>query len=318
MRVFARAKPRRRTSRFNQAGRTAEPVTDRARYNRMMSNASVVAVVLAGGDPADRLAVDAGVAAKALVPLGSEPLGSYVLRALRNSPAVSKIVYVGPTNSSLNGLYDVQVPSGQRMVDSLAIGLGAALSQCDNGYVLMLGADVPWVTGDMITRFVANASNTKAADLPGATGHTHGADIGEGRAQLVYPIVTEAAAKDQFPEQKRTYARLKDGKFTGGNLVLMHTEVVPKLLPQIDRVFRARKNPFALAGIFGLDVLFRLVLGTADIASLERRVGSILGAPVRALITTDAALAADVDSPGQLPGTLTPNLPPLPNAGGTQ
>ncbi len=266
-----------------------------------MNHEPVVAVVLAGGDPGDRLAVDAGVAAKALVPLGSEPLGSYVLRALKASPAVSRIVYVGPTNSRLNGLYDVQVASGLRMVDSLALGLGAALSLNASGSVLLLGADIPWVTGAMVTRFVGAAAAATA----------------DGAAQLVYPVVPESAASEQFPEQKRTYAKLKEGKFTGGNLVLMHTALVPKLLPQIDRVFRARKNPFALAGIIGLDVLVRLVLGRADIRSLERRVGTILGAPVRALVTTDAALAADVDSPGQLPGTLTPNLPPLSNVGGT-
>lgn len=283
-----------------------------ARYNRAVNNQAgndgVIAVVLAGGDPGDRLAANAGVAAKALVPLGTEPLGSYILRALRNSPAVSNIVYVGPTNAALNGLYDVQVPSGHRMVDSLALGLGAALSLNQRGHVLMLGADVPWVTGEMVSRFVASAADSTVTD-------TIGSAI---QAQLVYPVVTAAAATEQFPEQKRTFVRLKDGKFTGGNLVLMHTEVVPKLLPVIDRVFRARKNPIALAGIVGLDVLFKVLTGTADIASLEKRVSTILGAPVRALVTTDAALAADVDSPAQLPGTIKPNLPPVPNAGGTQ
>lgn len=266
-----------------------------------MNHDSVVAVVLAGGDPGDRLAVDAGVAAKALVPLGHEPLGSYVLRALQDSPAVSKVVYVGPTNSRLNGLYDVQLPGGHRMVDSLALGLGAALSLSQSGRVLLLGADIPWVSGDMITRFVAAAAATTTTDGP---------------AQLVYPVVPETAATEQFPEQKRTYARLKDGKFTGGNLVLMQTALVPKLIPQIDRVFRARKNPFALAGIVGFDVLLRLLLGRADISRLERRVSAILGAPVRALVTNDAALAADVDSPAQMPGTLTPNLPSPQNVSG--
>ncbi len=271
-----------------------------ARYNRRMNNDTVVAVVLAGGDAGDRLATEAGVEAKALLPLGHEPLGAYVLRALRESNVVSHIVYVGPTNSHLAGLYDVQVPGGQRLVDSLGMGLGAALALPGSGPLLLLGADIPWVTGPMIARFVATAA---AAEGP------------EGPAQLVYPVVREADAAAQFPDQKRTYASLRGGRFTGGNLVYMHRSLAPRLLPQIDRVFRARKNPFALAGIIGVDVLAALLLGVADIARLERRVGRLLGAPVRALITADAALAADVDKPSQLPGTLTPNLPGAHEAG---
>lgn len=261
---------------------------------------SVVAVVLAGGDAGDRLAVDAGVEAKALVPLGDQPLGAYVLRALRASGVVHRVVYVGPTNARLDGLYDHQVPGGERMVDSLALGLGAALAVPGTGPLLLLGADIPWVTGEMISRFV-----TAAASAQGP----------EGPAQLVYPVVRAAAAQAQFPHQKRTYARLKDGRFTGGNLVLLRREMAPALLPQIDRVFRARKNPFALAGLIGADVLLALLLGTANISQLEKRVSRIVNAPVRALITDDAALAADVDSPAQLPGTLTPAMPSAPNPG---
>lgn len=265
-----------------------------------MNDDSVVAVVLAGGDVSDRLANAAGVEAKALVPLGDQPLGAYVLRALRESGVVASTVYVGPTNARLAGLYDLQVPAGHRMVDSLALGLGAGLSVPGTGPLLLLGADIPWVTGAMIARFVAGA---RAATTPA------------GPAQLIYPVVREAAAEAQFPGQKRTYARLKSGKFTGGNLVLLHRELAPALLPQIDRIFRARKNPFALAGIIGLDVLFALLTGQADISQLERRVSGLVGAPVRALITDDAALAADVDKPSQLPGTISPQVPSVPNVG---
>lgn len=261
----------------------------------------VVAVVLAGGDPGDRLASEAGVAAKALLPLGDRPLGAYVLQALRDSGVVGEIVYVGPTDVRLAGLYDVELPGGARLVDSLALGLGAALATPGPEDVLLLGADIPWVTGEAVARFVTAAQ---------------AATTDRGPAALVYPVVTEADARAQFPHQRRTYARLRDGRYTGGNLVLLRRSLVPALLPQIDRVFRARKNPCALAGIVGLDVLAALALGYADIPRLERRVGELLGAPVRALVTHDAALAADVDSPAHLPGTLASDLPSRPGAGG--
>lgn len=253
---------------------------------------AVTAVVLGGGEPGDRMAAEAGVDAKALVALDGKPMGAYVLEALRACPQVERIVYVGPTNVRLRGLYDVAVPSGRRLVDSMALGLGAALGDGVAGRLLVLTADIPWVTGPGLSAFLADAPD----------------------ADLVYPAVTEAASVARFPHQRRTYARLREGRLTGGNAVLLKTEAVPRLLPLMDRAFRARKNPLALAQMFGLDVLASVLLGRARIAELERRLERLSGLRARALVTEDAALAADVDRPSHLPGGLSERRPGLPGA----
>ncbi len=251
------------------------------------SRTSVTAVVLAGGEPGDRLAREAGVEAKALVPLGDRPMGAYVLEALRACPAVGRIVYVGPVNVRLRGLYDVTVPAGARLVDSLAIGLGAGLAQGARARLLVLTADIPWVTGEVFSRFIAQAP---AADL-------------------VYPAVLRRAAEEQFPHQRRTYARLREGALTGGNAVLLEPSAVGPLLPWIDRVFRARKNPLALAGIVGPSVLLALLARRASIEMLERRVSRLVGITARAHLSNDASLSADVDRPAHVPGALTTRRP---------
>lgn len=247
----------------------------------------LVAVVLAGGGPGDRLARAVGAPSKALVPYGARPLGEYVLAALRGSGVVDRTVLVGETHGRFAGLYDVNVPSGARLVDSLALGLGAALAQVPAADdVLLVTADVPWLTPEAVKRFVVAARAMEGAD--------------GGRAQLVYPVVERADAEAQFPGQRRTYAGLEDGHFTGGNLVLVTRGVVPALLPLIDRVFSNRKNPLALAGIVGPGTLARFLLGRARVAQLEARVSALLGAAARALPTRDACLAADVDDPRHL------------------
>ena len=256
------------------------------------SREAITAVVLAGGEVGDRMAADAGVEAKALVPLAGKPMGAYVLEALRGCAAVGRIVYVGPVNVRLRGLYDVSVPAGRRLVDSLALGVGAALAQAPEARLLVLTADIPWVTSNGLAAFIDAVPD----------------------ADLVYPAVTEAASSAQFPHQRRTYARLREGRLTGGNAVLMAPAAVPKLLPLIDAAFRARKNPLALAGLFGVDVLLALLLGRAGIGQLERRLERISGIRARALVTDDAALAADVDRPGHLPGALDERHPGLPGA----
>lgn len=252
----------------------------------MSPEEGVVAVVLAGGAASDRVAATAGVATKALVPFGGRPLASYVLTALQNSGVVDDVVYVGPTNSALDGLYDRTVASGDSLYASFSAGLNAALTgPPPAGNVLLITADLPWVTGRIIRRFVAAALKAEQA--------------GE-RAALVYPVVTKESAQAQFPDQKRTYARLREGSFTGGNAVLIDPKAVPKLLPLINRVYGARKNPLALAGIVGIDVLIALLLGRATLPGLETRVAKLLSTPVRALVSDDAALASDVDEPSQL------------------
>lgn len=253
----------------------------------------LTAVVLAGGGAGDAVAAAAGVEAKALLPVSGRPLAAFVLDALTGSGRVDEVVYVGPGAAQLGGYDLVPVPSGRRFEDSLALGLGAALGRGARE-VLVATADVPWVTPDAVARFVDGAR---------ALG-----------AQLVYPVVAEADMAREFPEQRRTYARLRDGRFTGGNLALVAAEAVPALLPLVSRAFAARKDPLRLAALVGLGVLLRLVTGTATIATLEARVGRLLGVSARALRTADASVAADVDRLDHLPGVLDPAQPQWRNA----
>lgn len=254
-----------------------------------VGEATVTAVVLAGGEASDALAKDLAVEAKALLPIGPWPMGAYVLAALRAAPAIADIVYVGPVDARFAGMYDVAVPSGARITDSFALGLGAAMGRARGEKFLVITADIPFVDGDIISRFLGSAPD----------------------ADLVYAIVPEEAARARFPYQERTYVRLQGGRFTGGNVVLLSAAVVPKLLAVLERLFRARKNPASLASILGVDVLLRLLLGTAKLPMLEGRASAILGAEARALVSDDAELAADVDRPAHMPGGLTERLPVL-------
>ncbi|MBW6457106.1 MAG: NTP transferase domain-containing protein [Trueperaceae bacterium] len=273
----------------------------------MEPSTPLVAVVLAGGDRDDRLAATVGAASKALVPLRDVPMGAYVAHALRRSGVVDHIIWVGETDGLIRRLVDVELPGGQRMVDSLSLGLGAALGWAigvgrrqrapgDAGSgpeprLLVVSADLPWWDAEGVEAFVTHAP---AVDL-------------------VYPVVREADALARFPDQPRTYARLRDGRFTGGNALLLSTKAVTRLLPLVDAAFHARKRPWALAQLVGFRTLLALLTGTARISAIEARVEKLLGMTARAFITSDATIAADVDDPAHLPATL--GLPQFPSLG---
>jgi len=238
------------------------------------------AVVLAGGDASDPLAAHAGVPQKAHVPVGGRSLASLVLAALGQAASVSHIVYVGSPPSDLAKPPDWQVAAGRQFSDSVALGLGAALAATPGQRLLICTADLPWLTGAAVDRFVAAAG-----------------------ADLNYPVIPRAVSEEQFPTQKRTWVRLRQGQVTGGNLALISPDVVPDLLLLTDRFFAARKNPLALGSLLGFGTLVSFLRGRTDLPALEERVSGLLGWSARAVFVSDAGLGADVDTPGQLPAT---------------
>lgn len=234
---------------------------------------TVTAVVLAAGAQ-DALATAHGVAARALMPYKGRPLIGYVLAALAQVPEVSKVVVVGALPEGSRGQVSAHVRGGESFLESFKLGVEAAQQQASAAPLLLVTADLPWLTAAAVSDFLAQAAGS----------------------DLAYPVVRREVARAQFPQQKRTYATLKDGAFTGGNMVWLEPHILPALLPFIDNLYARRKNPFYLARLLGADLLLRLLTGQLRVAFAERRVAKILGAQVRAVITPFAGVAADVDA----------------------
>lgn len=211
--------------------------------------------------------------AKALVPFGGKPLACYVLEALQATPAVGAVLYVGTSPTpAVKGL-----EPGATFLESFQRGVQAALKGRPER-ILVLTADLPWLNPEALTAFLASAPD----------------------AELVYPIIAEASARAQFPAQRRTFVRLKEGRFTGGNLMLLKPAAVAALEPFIGRAYAGRKNPLVLAQLLGVDVIFRLLLGRLDLPAIEARAERVLGCTVRAVVTEHASIGADVDKPEHL------------------
>jgi GTP:adenosylcobinamide-phosphate guanylyltransferase len=239
----------------------------------------VVAIVLGGGNRQDALALHAGVEAKGLVPFQGKPLGLHVLEALHRCFLVRSSIYVGPVTTAMSSLVQQVVPSGTSYADSLRVGLEAASRLVTGSQrLLIVTADLPWLTPSALEAFI---TASPAADI-------------------VYPVVRKEDALEQFPEQRRTFVRLREGAFTGGNLLLLTRPAVPKLLPFVDRAYRARKNPLALAALVGPFTLVRFLLGRLSLQGLEARVSQLIGVRAQVFVAEDASVGADVDKPAHL------------------
>ena len=235
-----------------------------------MNGKQLDVVVLAGGKPGDPLAVAHNVPVKALIPINGHAMSWYVLKALRSSGMVNRIVYVGPSVHELESLYDIHLPARGEMLSNLEAGLRALP---DSSRVLVATADIPLLTPEAVQDVVSRDAGTGVA----------------------YPVISKIACERAFPGGRRTYAKLREGTFTGGNLFLLEPGLVGAFMPKLKQVIANRKNPLAIAGLIGLDTLFKFPFGMLQIPELEQKVSRILSVPARILITEFAEIGFDVD-----------------------
>jgi molybdopterin-guanine dinucleotide biosynthesis protein A len=240
----------------------------------------MIAVVLAGGPPDALVAAEPELANKAFLPIGGIALVERTIAPLRATPGVERIIAVAPpsahASSALADADEIRA-DGPSIADSLRSGI-AGLDP--DALVLVSAADLPVLTVVAIEEFW---------DLAVASG-----------ADVVYACVEQRAHLAKFPAVPHTWAKLKDGTFCGGGAIALRPRAFPALAVFLDRLGNARKNPAALATIFGWDVVTKYALGRLSIAEAERRAGKLLGAPVVAAICRYPEIAVNVDRPSDV------------------
>lgn len=233
------------------------------------------AIVLAGGPADDVSRGFPGAPNKAFVPIAGATLVERTIASLRSSPRVARIAAVAPRSefmsASLRGADEVR-EAGATMTDSLRCGL-AGLDP--DGLLLVAASDLPVLSREAIDEFVTLAT---------AAG-----------ADLVYSCVERADHEAKYAGIPHTWAALSGGTYCGGGLVALRPRVFPSLARVLGRLGNARKNPVALATIFGPGVLARYALRRLRIEHAERRASELLGARVATARCTHPEIAVNVD-----------------------
>lgn len=234
----------------------------------------MTAIVLAGGGPDEVSAMQPGAPNKAFVRIGGVALVERVLRALRESASIDRIVVVAPPQmhgDSALALADECRADGTRIRESLRNGL-AGLPPDDA--VLVVTSDLPVLTPQAVDDFVARARSV-------------GGEIGYGCLERRVHLAA-------FPHVPHTWARLRDGTYCGGGLVALRPRALAALEHFIEQLGAARKKPWRLASLFGPRVLLKYVSGRLTIADAERRARE-LGVDARAVPSSYAETAVNVD-----------------------
>ncbi|TYP51658.1 nucleotidyltransferase family protein [Thermosediminibacter litoriperuensis] len=236
------------------------------------------ALILAGSGGSEKLKESEG--AKALVKINGREMILYILDALKKLDYIEKIVIVGPQEKlgSLKTVKDVVVvEESDSIVENIELGLELFT---DDEEILILTCDIPMVTAEAIDDFVK-----KAKDLD---------------ADFCYPIIRREDTERKYPGVKRTYVRVREGTFTGGNVVLVRAGSAKRCIKRVGEFFAYRKNPWKLAGILGFSIVLKFMLGQLTIPEIEERVHEIFGIKARAVISSFPEIGSDVDKESDL------------------
>jgi len=237
----------------------------------------VPAIVMAGGSVSPEFAAASGVNKRCLLKHGERTLLETVVEALRGSSVVAPIFVVG----------DVSVPDGVEGIaegDGFVANLFRGLDRCrDWAQVIVATSDMPFITPETVSRFAGEALAMNA--------------------DLVYPIVPVDVCKRAYPTMHRTSLPLREGRFTGGNMVLLRPKAFLDQRQYIDSAYALRKKPLRLAMMLGPAITAAVAAsvltnsGLVRLATLEEAGSRLLHAQARALIMDDPAIATDIDRP---------------------
>jgi len=212
---------------------------------------------------------------KCLIEINKKTLIEYVIDALRNANDIGKIVVVGPKEDiagAVMGKVDDIIDSEGSIVENLMKGIRYFDK---DEHLLVCTADIPLITPATINGFVSKCKETKG--------------------DFCYPVVEKSLNVKLYPELERTYVKVKEGTFTGGNIVYIKSSVIQSSLPLIEKMVNYRKSPLKMARVFGFWFFVKLLLGRLSIEDAEKKVFNILNIKAKCIISEHPEIANDVD-----------------------
>lgn len=238
------------------------------------------AIILAGGEKRKQFLNLSHQPYEALIEIAGQPMVTFVANALAACGAVRRIFIVGPEAALRQCEFPPQttiLPGGRTIMETIQIGM-EALGHKQK--VLVVTADIPLLTADAVNDFLLQCSRVDA--------------------DFYYPIVAKELNERRYPTTRRTYVRLREGTFTGGNIFLVNPDIVSRSLAVANRIIENRKKPLTLCGILGWTFILKFLLGTLCLAEVENRVSELLRLRGAVVHSRFPELGIDVDKPSDL------------------
>lgn len=230
-------------------------------------------IVLAGGEASK---VDPAFSGpKSLIEICGQPMLSYVMEALAGCTDLREIVVTLPVGVDVTrfaGLAERFVEGTTDVIDAIEKAIDILGK---DGYILVVSSDTPLIHSAAIKGFIDKCRQEKA--------------------EVYYSIIRRETTEELFPGSHRTYLRLRDGTFTGGNVHLVAKDAFLRNMKTTKRLFGLRKRPVSILSMLGLTFVLRYFFGRLYVKTLENKAEDLFDAQVKAIITSYPELGVDVD-----------------------
>ena len=226
-----------------------------------------------------------GTEYRCLAPVGDKRIIDYIIDALQQSGCVRRIVIAARQEAlpELRATLPTDILLCEAEGDLPATALAAAKVLGEDSTEKLLGVcdDIPLLTPASVRDFLAACAK-------------------QPQHELYYPIIPKDACLAAFPAAQRTYGKLADGIFTGGNMMLMAKRIMPQGQQVAREIFARRKSPLQLCNWLGWSFIIKLLLHRLTIADAEKRTSELLHIKCKAIITRHADVGMDIDKPADL------------------
>lgn len=240
----------------------------------------VDAVILAGSPNSGPLKDCSTARFEALIPVGSKAMVEYVVKALTGSSQIRQVQVVGPVSELaplLSGERVSVTGSAGGIMENIEAGLKALPG---DKRVLLVTSDIPLLTTRAVDSFLELC--------------------GDMSADMYYPVIAREVVEKKFHSTRRTYATLKEGVFTGGNLFLINPAKFKGCVENGKKIISLRKSPLGLCRLLGIGFLIKFLLRTLTLKEAEQKVSELLGIRGKVVVSQHPEIGVDVDKPGDL------------------
>ena len=243
------------------------------------------AVVLAGysTEKPDPLAAAMGMERKALIPIAGKPMVYWVVKALRESPRVGRIYIVGMTEEDGVdfGTEVTYIPNQNAHFENIMAGIDTVHAQEPEAeFVLLASADIPALRPETVTWFIETCESQDG--------------------DFFYSVVEKEVMEAAFPDSRRSYVPIKEGRFCGGDLFFVRIAVAHHNQDLVRELLARRKSTFQQARLLGFRVIIKFLFRRLSIQDAEALSQRLLQAKGKVVVSPYADLGMDVDKPHQL------------------
>ncbi|UNC90694.1 nucleotidyltransferase family protein [Candidatus Contubernalis alkaliaceticus] len=240
------------------------------------------ALLLAGARGSSPLVEELGLTNKSLIPIHGKPMIQYVLEELNCVKGIKKITVVGPPEELKKIKTAVPfsiVPEKGEIMENMLEGF-RSFSTADAGPTFILTSDIPLITCKSLEDFIERSLETQA--------------------DFCYPVIEKEVCEKKYSGVVRTYVRLKEGLFTGGNIFLIDSAIVERTAKKAISFLALRKKPHLMAVKLGLPFIVKFIFKKVSLEDAERRASIIFGVKGKAIISPYAEIGFDVDKVSDL------------------